>query len=637
MKFVQRLVRPVILLALFLALPTLLLAQSEDTISGGGSGLVAPLFEAFVQASEMEVQVDLSANGTTDGINQLCNGALDFVIASRPISVAEDATCAENGVDYVELLVGHEILALVANPDVEFAQCLTQDNLNTLLRPSSQETITNWNQIDAENPDTALEVFLPASGTSVYALLDRIVRGDGFRGDATSEAKLADVVSNVSDTPGAFGVTSLAAVEASTKPVTVLELETDSVVGCTAPTAENVENRLYSSANRLFVYVNSASLAKTGLADLLNFIVTSEDSATIVESEGFTPVSADVYARDLDILNNRTVGREFSQDVVTLDSSDVLSGQVAIGGAAFVDSFLESDTTDFTTTNPGVTVDYQMDGEPAGLRRLCNGEIDIVAAEGDMPAEDVTNCEANNIATFASDIGSQAVVLVANADTPFLECLSTNQLTTIWAATADEAVKTWSHVDSSFDGLDMTLFAPNEGDDYTDLLLAKSAGVDLPIRADVTQFNDDPLYRAAATANVEGALTYMSWQDYQRVLANDQANIQLVKISSSAGCVLPSVATITDDSYPLARHAKLIISQPSLARPEVQALVWALYSDANYPNLGSAGFVGIDFADLPVIRENLRRTFFEAEAAAEATAQETTPEVTPEATAEAAN
>jgi phosphate transport system substrate-binding protein len=253
-----------------------------------------------------------------------------------------------------------------------------------------------------------------------------------------------------------------------------------------------------------------------------------------------------------------------------------------------------------------------------------------------MPAEDVTNCEANNIATLTSDIGSQAVVLVANADTSFLSCLSIDQLATIWAATADEAAQQWSDVDGSFDDLDMTLFASSEGGDYTDLLLAKSAGIDLPIRADVTEFNDDPLYRAAATANVEGALTYMSWQDYQSVLANNQANIQLVGISGSNGCLLPSVETITDGSYPLSRHAQLIISQPSLVRPEVQALVWALYSDANYPNLEIAGFVGIDFADLPVIRENLRRTFFEVEAA-EAAAQEVAPEMTPEATAEPAN
>jgi len=43
-----------------------------------------------------------------------------------------------------------------------------------------------------------------------------------------------------------------------------------------------------------------------------------------------------------------------------------------------------------------------------------------------------------------------------------------------------------------------------------------------------TETNADPLYRAAATANVEGALTYMGWKDYVRALVNNQANIRPV-------------------------------------------------------------------------------------------------------------
>ncbi|MCC6805380.1 MAG: hypothetical protein IT319_21045 [Anaerolineae bacterium] len=84
------------------------------------------------------------------------------------------------------------------------------------------------------------------------------------------------------------------------------------------------------------------------------------------------------------------------------------------------------------------------------------------------------------------------------------------------------------------------------------------------------------------------------------------------------------------------RPLNLIVNRISMARQEVQSLLWYLASDANYSLLASSGFTGIAFADLPNLRDWLQRTYAQAAvdaAEAAARAAEATPEVTPEATA----
>jgi phosphate transport system substrate-binding protein len=191
-------------------------------------------------------------------------------------------------------------------------------------------------------------------------------------------------------------------------------------------------------------------------------------------------------------------------------------------------------------------------------------------------------------------------------------------------------VTNWNQVDSSFPDQAMTLFAPNAGDSNTDLMMIKVAQTDFPARDD-TQLNDDPLYRAAATANVEGGLTFMGWADYQKVLANNQERIQLVGVNGGSGCVLPSAETIGDGTYPITRSARLLVNTKSLTKVPVQSFLWYLAEDDNYAQLENAGFIGVNFGDFPALRETLQKAYLDAQIAQ----AEATPEATAEGTAEA--
>lgn len=250
-----------------------------------------------------------------------------------------------------------------------------------------------------------------------------------------------------------------------------------------------------------------------------------------------------------------------------------------------------------------------------------------------MTPEQEQNCQANNISTLPIDLGKQVVVLVANAASSHLTCLTNEQLATIWRTESGSTITNWNQVDSTFPDQALTLFTPDAGDSQTGILLIAATGSDVPVRSD-TEVNSDPLYRAAAIANVEGALTYMSWQDYQAVLQNNQERIQLVGIKNSDACIQPSVETIANSTYPLTQGVQLLVNKASLTKVQVQSLLWFMINDENFSLIEQSGFVGLNFGMLPGLRQMLQSAFVEAAVAA-SQAAEATPEATAEATSEA--
>lgn len=615
-----------LLLALFL-LPASLTAQESQPINLAGSAVALPLVEAMIAASGADLNLNASATGTTTGFEQFCASQADVVAASRPLSSAENSACAEAGVEYLELLLAHNILAFVANPQDVYVQCLTDDELNAIFAPSAQSTVLNWNQVNPVHPDVALTPLLPSANSIASALLDEVIGGAGLRSDAAVLNSDEAVITAVGQTPGAVGAVLLPAAKAAAAQVNTLQLNLVEAAGCVAPSAETVESRLYSAANQLFLYVNKKTLSQPGVSEALNFIASSE-AADIVESRGFSAITAEATALNREVLQGDESGRLFSRSTSDFTIPADVSGQVSIAGTADFRGYVTALTNRFTQAYPGVSFDTRLTGTPAGIRRLCNGEVDLVVSNRDLTDEQRQNCEATNTPVMTFELGQRAVVLVANQSSAYLTCLTPQQIAAVWKAEVGEPVTQWNQVDSSFPDTPVTLFAPPNGSLEADLLL-RAAQTGAINRVDV-QINGDPLYRAAATANVEGGLTFMSWQDYQRILANNQANIQLVSVNAGAGCVAPDLMTISSGEYPLAEPFKLLVNQSSLTKLQAQSFIWFLLDDANFSLFGENNLIGVEFGALPGLRQRLQQAALEAQAVAEreAPAAEATPEAT---------
>ncbi|MBE0690041.1 MAG: substrate-binding domain-containing protein, partial [Anaerolineae bacterium] len=588
MTSLKRMIGLCVLIALVIS-PTLLLAQDDAAITVVGSGIAAPLFEALFDAGVPSANIATEITGTRLGLERLCAGSADIALSTRAITDAEDVSCVNNGVIYVELLLGDYAAVVIANPDDAFAPCLSHITLDTIFAPSAAGQVTTWQAID---PTAAvpLSVNVPPGDSPVTAIFDSLVSGDGLRSDAVVEADEQAIVQTVAGTSGALGLVNYTTAIAAGDSVKILPIIVNSNASCIDPNTETIAGGQYPAALRMYAYANSALLDQPQATALLGFLGT-EPAANVATAQNFLAPSADELARNASIVADRLTGHQFSATPFVFTIPQGIVGAISYAGDSAGSDLLSTMTSTFQSAYPGVTHTLTMNGRIDGARRFCNGEIDAIALTAPLTEEQAANCAANNVVPVEFGLGHQAVVLVANAQNDYLACLTTDQIATTWGAASNATIMTWDQVDPAFPATTITLIASGAGDKVTDLMMTDAVGVSLPIRDDAAT-NRDPAYRAASVAVVDGALTFMSWGQYQTLVNRGQEGIQLVSIDGGTGCVEPSDASVGDGSYVLSHALKLVVSQASLRRPEVQSFVWYVYSDTNYATLVSSGFTG---------------------------------------------
>jgi phosphate transport system substrate-binding protein len=601
------------------------LSMAQDsTLKLAGSSAVIPLVET-VAASAENVAVESAVTGTSDGFARFCATEVDAVAASRAMTAAEEAACSTNGVDFVEVLLGHNILALVGHPaDAFYGSCLAASTLNTIFQPSASRSVVNWTSVSAEYTDTPLSVYVPVANTLDYALADNFINGAGLRADAVA-LPAADILEAVSSTPGAIGLVSYQAFVTSPVPVNVLSVDFQTGEnGCVSPSVENFEGGFYTLGERFFLYLNAQITADQQA--LLNALADPATSSVII-AQGYTAPTPFTYERNLAVASGEAAGRVFTREQETFTIPETLAGQVNLGGSPALINWIRPTTESLTAVYADLQFDASFDGIPAGLRRFCNGELDAVVTQGPLESEDATNCEANSITTYDIALGRKVVLMVANAGDDFAACLTQGQVRAVWGI-GTEAVETWQDIDPSFPQIPLKAFAPAASSEEGDLLLRTDEGVVLPMRPQVEIFSD-ALYRAAAVANVEGSIALLTWDDYQSAIANGQQGIQPVAVDAGSGCAAPEDATSASGDYPYILSSMLVVNQSSLNDINVQSFLWTLFEDTRETTLNDLGYIGREasFAD---IRSDLLRGFAAAAAAAAAS-----PEATPEAGLEA--
>ncbi len=91
--------------------------------------------------------------------SKFCAGKTDINDASRPILLAEMATCKKNGVRYMEFPIAFDALTIAINPQNDLAKDITVAELKKLWEPAAQGKIIRWNQVRAAWPDRPIKLF----------------------------------------------------------------------------------------------------------------------------------------------------------------------------------------------------------------------------------------------------------------------------------------------------------------------------------------------------------------------------------------------------------------------------------------------------------------------------------------------
>ena len=594
---------PVLLcLALLIYVPAFAVAQ-ESTATALGSDMARALIETL--ATETGTTVEFTVTGSSAGIDEFCNGEIDFVAASRPISGAEAAICASNEVTHSEFLLAHKIALFAAHADAPL-DCLQTTDVEALFKPSAASQAADWSDFGASD-SLAVTLLAPGSESDAYAILDSMVVGDGLRRDLVVFDDVAGGIDLIASTEGALALLPWSVDAAAASSVKLMQLG-DS---CAEASAANVEAKLYPAAQSLYLYVNRERLeSNAALAGFIGSAISAE-SASLIEALGLAAPSPAMSEFNAQALQDPEVALAISDGDTDFTIPPNLAGAVTGAGAVNSYRLLQSVGARLSGSNPQFNLTLHGVGGAAGIDRLCSGEAQIAMLDSAAADIDLSDC---GVSTSSIDLGAHAVILLGNEADAHTACLTAGQLDTVWNSASSGAVSHWNQVDAAMPDQAITLFAPLMLDRHADMLFVDHT-VKPPIRRDTEQ-DYSPLYRAAATANVPGALTFMSWADYQSVLENDQVGIQLVGVDAGAGCVTPDLESILDGSYALSKPAHLLISEDALADIAMQSLLWQLFADESWPLIENNDFVGITQADLGAKRRDLETRFHLANARA---------------------
>jgi phosphate transport system substrate-binding protein len=258
-------------------------SELSGTIKIDGSSTVAPLSEAaaeLFQAENPNVRVTVGTSGTGGGFEKFCAGETDISDASRPIKDDEEAPiCKKNGVAYEEVQVANDGLAVVVNPQNDFAGCLTVDELKKIWDKGSK--VNNWKQVNPKFEDLKMELFGAGTDSGTFDYFTEAINGEEGRSRSDYNATEDDnvTVQGVSGSEGGIGYFGLSYAQQNEGKVKAVEV--DGGDGCVAPSAETVQDGSYKPLSRpLFIYPSEKALKRPEVKAFVEFYLANQDKIT---------------------------------------------------------------------------------------------------------------------------------------------------------------------------------------------------------------------------------------------------------------------------------------------------------------------------------------------------------------------
>ena len=269
-------------------------ACGDDSSSGGGSGAsdlsgnikidgsstVFPFAQAAAEQFKGEnsgVDVSVGESGTGGGFEKFCAGETDISNASRPIKEDEEAPlCEKKGVEYSEVQVANDGIAIITSKDLEI-DCMTTDQLKKLWNKGSK--VSSYKDLDPSFPDQKVALFGPGTDSGTFDFFTAEVNGE--EGDTRKDYSPSEddnvTVQGVSGDKGGLGYLGFSYFEDNADNLNLVKV--DSGDGCIEPTAATIQDGTYKPLARpLFMYPAAKSLDRPEVKGFMDYIVANQQA-----------------------------------------------------------------------------------------------------------------------------------------------------------------------------------------------------------------------------------------------------------------------------------------------------------------------------------------------------------------------
>lgn len=300
-------------IALFLTLLVSCGQAPQKDIKIDGSSTVYPITEAVAEEYRNEApdtRVTVGVSGTGGGFKQFLRGETDVNNASRAIKPTEIALAEENEIDYLQLSVAFDGIAVVVNPENDWVSEMTVEELKMIWEPSAQGNITRWNQIRPEFPDEEIHLFGPGIASGTYDYFTEAIVGESgaSRGDFTASEDDNVLVQGVSTDRFAIGFFGLAYFEENAEKLKLVAVDNGDGVPV-KPSLETVKDGSYAPLSRpLFIYVSETAANKDHVNDFITYYLTN--ASKLATSVGYIPMPAEEYSEQLQKYEDFIAGQQ---------------------------------------------------------------------------------------------------------------------------------------------------------------------------------------------------------------------------------------------------------------------------------------------------------------------------------------
>ena len=242
--------------------------KTTGSVSTDGSTSMEKVIGALGEAFQNETGISFTYNptGSGSGIKAVQEGRCDIGLSSRDLK-AEEKEAGLNGT-----VLAYDGIAIIVNPENPVADL----SVETIAKIYTGE-ITNWSEVGGNDAEIVLIGREAGSGTrDGFESITDTEDACQYRQELTSTG---DVITTVSQNPGAIGYASVASVKDTVKAVTV-----DGV----APTEETIKDGSYV-VQRPFVLVTKTDTPLSDAAFKFFTYITSADACDIISAAGVVP------------------------------------------------------------------------------------------------------------------------------------------------------------------------------------------------------------------------------------------------------------------------------------------------------------------------------------------------------------
>jgi phosphate transport system substrate-binding protein len=294
-------------------------ASQSKQVKVDGSSTVFLISEAAAEEfgkARADLRVSVGASGTGGGFKKFCAGETDISDASRPIKPTEVELCKKNNIEYIELPIAYDGIAIVVNPKNDWASDITTDELKKLWEPEAQKKVLKWSEVRAGWPEKEIRLFGAGtdSGTYDYFTEAIVKKEKSSRADYTASEDDNILVQGISKDEGALGYFGFAYYAENKDKLKILGVndgKADNGDGPITPSQETIRSNAYQPLSRpLFIYVSKKSLARPEVKEFASFYL--QNAAKLSAEVGYIALPEEAYTLTQKRLEAQKTGSIFT-------------------------------------------------------------------------------------------------------------------------------------------------------------------------------------------------------------------------------------------------------------------------------------------------------------------------------------